>query len=641
MEKAQGVFLWVSLAVKDQIRGLKNEDGPEMLRKRLALLPSEVEGVYSRMLHQIDRLYQQEASHFLRMARYSPGMSLLEHTFVYDKGLEEMLLSASEVPKQKIHSKCRTVENRILVTCVGFLEVHQSSYSRVEIQNTSKRSSETDFKQLDPSPDDDTLASESETTDAESFDFELDTTVDFVHRTAVEFLENFESGKDFLRAKSSPNFDPQVSHIKALLGKAKVTGDLEDVDEIMFEAADVEDRTGMAQTSLCELIDRTVSIIDHKHPDYCPDSHWCTRFGKLAKLYHNENEPSTSTSSSQSNSCDSFYPAASESMNFGCSTAAPRESPSFLGFAASHGLSGYVQQILDREQKSVDPELLDYLLFYSVAPNPYRNWNPDLHLKSINVTTKLLSRGANPNAVFLGKTIWNHFLENLFFVWSGTLRLDKQYFDNQTITRSIIAFIEHAADVNSIWTFHFRTWTFGFDIQMSALSLIQAVMQSSPGSPQIQETGRGALYYSRCTILEVVVDKRDWENFLGLWTGGLSKQYELSEQESRQLMEIVMSTVSLSLNRVHSTLSKRYDQVIDLSHRLDKNRSQVSLPSRIGGRGSQWSTYSSKFDPRTLGYRKERLYMDKQYFYDAPSSQPESHHSTVDSDQSNVDSASH
>ena len=599
VEKAQGVWLWVSLAVKDQIRGLKNEDRPELLRERLALLPPEIEGVYSRMLNQSDRLHRQEASHFLQMARHSPGMSLLEHTLVYDKGLEEMLLSASEVPKRKIHSQCRTVETRITVTCVGLLEVHQPSHSRSKIKHTSKRSSETDSKQLDPSPD-----------------FELDTYVDFIHRTAVEFLENFEPAKDFLRANSSPNFDPQVSHVKALLGKLKVTGKLEDVDDIMFEAADVEDGTGLAQTSLCELIDRTVSIIDHKHPDYCPDSHWCTRFGKLAGLYHNENEPSRSTSSSRSSSCDSFYPAASESMNVSSSTAAPMESPSFLGFAASHGLSGYVRQRLDREQKSIGPEVLDFLLFCSVVFNPYRKWTGDLRFTSINVSTELLSRGANPNAEFLGKTIWNHFLEYLFFIWSMTPPHRDKLSDNQTITRSLVAFIEHAADVSSIWTFHLQAPEFGFDIQMSALSLIQTAMQSSPGFPQIQERSRGAVYYSRCTILEVDTNR----DSRGRFTEWFSKRYELSEQESRELMEIFMPIVSSSQNRVHAGMDKRNHQVLDLSRRLDKNPSQVSLIARMGGLRSEWSTYSSKFHPGTLGIKLKKARNYEQLFYDAPSS---------------------
>lgn len=656
VEKAQGVFLWVSLAVKEQIRGLKNEDGPEMLRERLSLLPSEIEGVYSRMLYQIDRLHRPEASHFLRMVLHRPRMSLLEHALVCYKGLEEMLLSASEVPKRKIHSQCRAVENRITVTCVGLLEVHQPSHSRVKV-----KSSETDFEQLDPSPDDTTLASdadrgsvqnsngtqevesphsnsiergpsptsESETPDAGPFKFELYTSVHFAHRTAVEFLENSEPGKNFLRANSSPNFDPQVSYIKALLGKLKVTGDLDDVDDIMIEAADVEEGTGLAQTSLCELIDRTVSSIDHEHPDYCPDSHWCTRFGKLAELYHNENEPSRSTLSSRSNSCDSFYSAASGSMDFRSSIAAPMEPPSFLAFAASHGLSWYVQQMLDREQKSIGQEVLDYLLFCSVVLIPYRYWNGDLWSKSINVTPELLSRGANPNAEFLGKTIWNHFLEHLIFLWSVGGPLGDSHFNHHGITRSVIAFIEHAADVRSIWTFHFVSSIsmryllapkFGFDIQMSALLLIQAAMQSSPGFPQIQETARGAVYYSRCTILEVVVEETDCDS-RDPWNVWLSKQYELSEQESKELMEILIPTVSLSQSQVHSDSDKQYDQVVDLSRRLDKNRSQVSLPSRKGGLGSEWSTYSSKLDPGTLGFKMRKKWTHKQKFYDAPTSQ--------------------
>ena len=650
VEKADGVFLWVSLAVKDQIRGLKNGDGPEMLQKRLALLPSEIEGVYSRILNQIDRPYRQEASHFLRMAIHRPGMSLLHHALTSYKGLEDTLLSTNEVPKQKIHSQCQDIQKRILVTCVGLLEVHQRLHSDTESEQMNEQSSETYSEQLQSDPGNEILPSDfdsdsvpnsnpaqgieqldsspmeygvvsdpgSETIGIESISPESIASVNFVHRTAVEFLEN-SSGKEFLLANSSPNFDPQVSYVKALLGGMKVMMHVKDevddngmsnVDRIMYEVAALEDATGKQQINLCELIDRTMSIIDRKHPDYYPSSHWCSRWGKVARLCDEEDEISSSTTSSRPSSRDSFYSAESGS------TVVPMTSPSFLGLAASHGLSEYVLEMLHLQQKSISPEVLNYLLFCSTAV--CKNGYPELTTKFWILPPELLRRGANPNAIFLGKSIWTHFLERLFWMWKIYYMFEFSTLPKIDIMRCAIAFIKCAADVGSVWTFHYWDSTFAFDIQMSALSLIKTVMQNEADLHQIQETvvTRGAVEIVRCTMLGVddAISK--------IW-----KQYELSEQESREFVDIFEHISSPVKDRVQYLK----DQIQELGHRFDKTRVEAPESSRtkIGlaqrsWKGSEWSTFASRFDPGTLGIKQHRSATGPTAFFDALTSQPES-----------------
>ena len=478
--------------------------------------------------------------------------------------LEGMLLSANEVSEREMTSLCQKVMQRILVTCGGLLEVHQPLSPDFESEETNERSSEADSEQLNSSPDDDTLASdfdrenvhnsslsqevespysnstqrdsastsESETRDAESL---FNSSVNFAHRTAVEFLENAVSGKEFLERNSSRTFNPQVSYVKALLGELKTKGFRDDVDYIMSVAADVEDSSGIAQTSLCELIDHTMSTIDLKHPDFDPNSHWCTRWGEFARFCKQGKETSWTTSSSRSISPDSFYSAASEF------TAIPIGSPYFLGFAAWHGLSGYVLQLLDREEKSVGPEVLDYVLFCSVTVDAAAELQRHVTYEE-KLITQLLNRGADPNVKFLGKTIWIHFLEHLFLVWkSNIIYQGSSPPDSQALTRCAIAFIEHSADVSSSWAFHFRrSLLYSPIVQLSALSLIEAVMQHKPGFAQIRETAinRGAVYYSRWTL-------PDFEN-----EGEHESYIELLEQHF----------VPSSESRVRSARQNLYDQ---------------------------------------------------------------------------------
>lgn len=89
----------------------------------------------------------------------------------------------------------------------------------------------------------------------------------------------------------SPEFDPQISYVKVLLGRLRLyelTKNLRPrpprIDTIMEEVALAEDRTGIARLYLCELIDSTMSILDFGHPDLRPNSYWCLRWSILARL---------------------------------------------------------------------------------------------------------------------------------------------------------------------------------------------------------------------------------------------------------------------------------------------------------------------------------------------------------------------
>lgn len=47
VEKAQGVFLWLDLIVRDHIRGAKNHDTVDLLRSRLERAPETINGMYA------------------------------------------------------------------------------------------------------------------------------------------------------------------------------------------------------------------------------------------------------------------------------------------------------------------------------------------------------------------------------------------------------------------------------------------------------------------------------------------------------------------------------------------------------------------------------------------------------------------
>ncbi|WYZ33932.1 hypothetical protein EsH8_I_000208 [Colletotrichum jinshuiense] len=68
--KAEGVFLWVVLAVKGQQLGVLNMDDPEEIVKRLELLPNEINDLYYSMWRRLNEdtaIYAQDAARYFNL----------------------------------------------------------------------------------------------------------------------------------------------------------------------------------------------------------------------------------------------------------------------------------------------------------------------------------------------------------------------------------------------------------------------------------------------------------------------------------------------------------------------------------------------------------------------------------------------
>ena len=686
--KAEGVFLWVKLAVKDQIRGLRNDDSPEQLQERLACLPSEIEGIYLRMLLQIDKPYRQQASCFLRMALYEPRLSLLQHALASYKELEAMLLSDHNLSTQEIASLCQRTRDRIITRCAGLLEVHEpsnqdtksktSSHERDsehmdagskddmsasdferEILDDSKPGKENELQNLKPEKHGQSSGPEFEITDVKVLELQFHTRVNFIHRTAVDFLETAGPGRKFLEDSSAPEFDPQIFSIKASLGILRLMGpmshlisynielSLDYIDYIMDKVANVEDRAGRPQTRLCELVDGTMSISDRLHSQSRPNSHWCMRWGIVTRL--RDRGQAYTTSSSRSSSTNSFHSATSEFPTFDRANPTPTDSIRFLGFAASHNLVHYVQQMLDCRETSVSLKTLDYLLRCSISAYPSPWWSrgrPDSS-GPLKVVRALLRRGANPNAKLFAKTVWRTILEGTAALWNTFFLTDHGHSgiwisNSKILTSSIIAFIENGADMGAIWNFHFKTHQYThnsgpldicyeFDMQLSALSTIQLVLGHTPDFPRIHEMciARGALLYSRCTILEIRISTEELIEYQDV------RQYELSKRESEEFVAILEQFAALRSNKLREDLANFQRHLREFSGRLEVIRSNDPNSSRMrtsitreSREGSEWYTHKSFFDRNTFGFSDFR---SQQEFFDAPSSPPQRH----DCDSSN------
>ncbi|KAL3302258.1 High-affinity nicotinic acid transporter, partial [Colletotrichum asianum] len=65
--KAGGVFFWVSLVVKSIVRGLNNNDGLEILQRRVSEFPPDLEQFFKRMIDSIEEVYKKEVGRVFSM----------------------------------------------------------------------------------------------------------------------------------------------------------------------------------------------------------------------------------------------------------------------------------------------------------------------------------------------------------------------------------------------------------------------------------------------------------------------------------------------------------------------------------------------------------------------------------------------
>ena len=218
--KAEGVFLWVHLALKSLLRGLDHGDGWEDLMLRLKTLPKGLNKLYQDMWDRLNddlTVYKEDTSwyfhYILKRTSKSLGLaepSLLEITVAKDESVLEAFLgndlAVLELPVQQLIEKCESTEKQIMIRCAGLLEVvsrespdasedDQSIDSTwaTDGQESGNGSQETDIATI---PEEDLCS--------RLWYFHHHLHVVFIHRSVVEFLENTDSGKSILSFHDIP-----------------------------------------------------------------------------------------------------------------------------------------------------------------------------------------------------------------------------------------------------------------------------------------------------------------------------------------------------------------------------------------------------------------------------------------------------
>ncbi|KAJ4245291.1 hypothetical protein NW762_014161 [Fusarium torreyae] len=206
--KAEGVFLWLFLAIKSVISGIRNYDDQAILLERLNELPRDLEDLYADMwsrLNSDNSVYRESAARYFNYAittirpdfiSYSPTstepmdlsrLTLAEVALAETTDMHHMLtpgFDKKDFPDLK--SMCKTTSANIESRCAGLLQLRSHSTLLPEIPQ--------DYRLLLQE-------------------------VSFVHRTAHDFLVDTEAGQRILnhRNDSSLPADTAIRLVRSQL----------------------------------------------------------------------------------------------------------------------------------------------------------------------------------------------------------------------------------------------------------------------------------------------------------------------------------------------------------------------------------------------------------------------------------------
>lgn len=241
--KADGVFLWVKLVVESLLSGFGNRDSIRDLRRRLALLPGDLEQLYSHMLKSIPEFYKAQTSQYFQLVKAarlqnnshksaldnSEPLTLIELSLAIEED-HELTITAPirSLGYKNSIARCELTHARLQVRCLGLLEVHRS-----------RKSKPTDQK-LDPF-----------------------SRIQYMHRTARDFIESRSMWANLISLQNDESFNPYLSLLKCSILQLKWTLYSAQSPKFVFYSAlshakVLEDQTGNDNVELLDKLHRTM-----------------------------------------------------------------------------------------------------------------------------------------------------------------------------------------------------------------------------------------------------------------------------------------------------------------------------------------------------------------------------------------------
>ncbi|KAF2095990.1 hypothetical protein NA57DRAFT_59051 [Rhizodiscina lignyota] len=200
IEKAAGVFLWVTLVVTSLLRGMGHGDRISDLQTRLDALPPELEQLYDKMLYSLDPFYLEHAAQYFQLIRttlhplkvLSLGYADEEHSWS-----AAIMRPVSPITTSEATLLHETMRRRINSRCKGLLEI--SAAEKYIFQGLKRQ--------------DGTVSTE----DNQELQH---CTVQYLHRTVKDYIESDGAQKMLNSAIKSP-YDPHLHLCASTLATLK------------------------------------------------------------------------------------------------------------------------------------------------------------------------------------------------------------------------------------------------------------------------------------------------------------------------------------------------------------------------------------------------------------------------------------
>jgi hypothetical protein len=345
--KAQGVFLWLALAVKSLRRGIDNKDSLQQLQKRLDTMPDDLATLYEDMwlrLNEDRMIYRQTASLYFQLVLAARDCTLISEPSVFELAVAaDDDIQAALGPEQRLGSlspnalerSCRATINDVEVRCAGLLEItvgYDDPWKPPGIYTTLLP-----YKSLK---------------------------IDFIHRTAYDFLLTTADGQAILLSRSLLP-PPSVRLFRGCL-------------------------------SNCLLPNRRDRMIELETPPVKP-------FFEYLKQLQGQNKINEADTIDSLLRCRVLYDARCLTFYINEPRTEKNRScgPNFLGLAAAYGFGSAVLSILQNSMghQTWNPEFLSYLLHKAC------HFNYGHSLDRCRLIQFLLKMGANPD--YRGHTFSN------------------------------------------------------------------------------------------------------------------------------------------------------------------------------------------------------------------------------------------
>lgn len=362
--RADGVFLWVDLAVKDVLRGVDNEDSAVELRDRVEILPQEIGDLYLHMLERLDTIYQDWARNFLRLMILrnrllgDKQMTLLDFALAAYDGTDAVIASGlRESDIEHLVSECRKLRTQILIRCAGLLELEAPQFDE-----SSKPEHETAAR-------------------TELLHFHENSRINFIHVSAFHFLLNDEKGIGFMNSNRSLDahavtqlFKARLAQFRLLARSSKLEKHCDEIQDLIWLVRGISDLTQpidlLLDTMDCLFMEIQGSCNQTTSRDIQRQQHWFT---------------------GDAGSDDVFVPTPVAYAE------GPRGNakPTFLDFAAWHGFYEYVCKKLDQLPQVEATETASRMLLFAVLSLQHKS-----HQSTVDGVKQLFRCGADGGMVF-------------------------------------------------------------------------------------------------------------------------------------------------------------------------------------------------------------------------------------------------